>query len=111
MKSVLLSILIILMISTHISADVSDWEGGRPDKCTTIMVGKKASNDGSVMTSHTCDSHRTPSWMDIQPARKYKEGSEVIRCVAHWNLRIRQEVDLFPFLSPYYSRAQEVRSA
>ena len=29
--------------------------------CTSIMVGKKASTDGSVMTSHTCDSHRTGS--------------------------------------------------
>ena len=25
--------------------------------CTSIMVGRKASADGSVMTSHTCDSH------------------------------------------------------
>ena len=23
--------------------------------CTSIMVGKKASTDGSVITSHTCD--------------------------------------------------------
>lgn len=26
-----------------------------PESCTSIMVGKKASTDGSVMTSHTCD--------------------------------------------------------
>jgi len=26
------------------------------DACTSIMVGKNASTDGSVMTSHTCDS-------------------------------------------------------
>ena len=37
-----------------------------PESCTSIMVGKKASADGSVMTSHTCDSnYRT--WMDIVP--------------------------------------------
>ncbi len=64
-----LSIIILIIIQNFLFAEVSDWEGGRPDKCTTIMVGKKASSDGSVMTSHTCDSHRTPSWMDIQPAR------------------------------------------
>lgn len=29
---------------------------GRNDSCTSIMVGKGASADGSVMTSHTCDS-------------------------------------------------------
>ena len=32
--------------------------------CTSIMVGKKASADGSVITSHTCDSkYRT--WVTI----------------------------------------------
>lgn len=40
------------------------------DACTSIMVGKQASTDGSVMTSHTCDSwYRT--WMSIVPARDY----------------------------------------
>ena len=40
------------------------------DACTSIMVGKNASTDGSVMTSHTCDSwYRT--WMSIEPAKDY----------------------------------------
>ena len=26
-----------------------------PDKCTVVIVGKKASTDGSVMSTHTCD--------------------------------------------------------
>ena len=54
-----------------------DWEGGYPDGCTTIMVGKLASFDGSVMTSHTDDSHRTRSWMDIVPAKEHKPGETV----------------------------------
>ncbi len=38
--------------------------------CTSIMVGKQASADGSVMTSHTCDSwYRT--WMRMVPAHDY----------------------------------------
>ncbi len=38
--------------------------------CTSIMVGKNASADGSVITSHTCDSwYRT--WMRMVPARDY----------------------------------------
>jgi len=59
------------------TAEKPDWEGGRPDGCTSIMVGKKASADSSVITSHTCDSHRTRSWLDIMPAKKYKKGSKV----------------------------------
>ena len=38
--------------------------------CTSIMGGKQASADGSVMTSHTCDSwYRT--WMRMVPAHDY----------------------------------------
>lgn len=44
------------------------------DACTSIMVGKKASADGSVMTSHTCDSwYRT--WMQMTPAAEYKRDT------------------------------------
>lgn len=49
-----------------------------PDResCTSIMVGKKASADGSVMTSHTCDgNYRT--WMDIVPAMNHDRDTTV----------------------------------
>ena len=59
------------------SADKSDWEGGYPDGCTSITVGKLASFDGSVITSHTDDSHRTRSWIDIMPAKTHKKGDVV----------------------------------
>lgn len=40
------------------------------EACTSIMAGKKATVDGSVMTSHTCDSwYRT--WMQMSPAADY----------------------------------------
>jgi len=39
--------------------------------CTSIMVGRKASTDGSVMTSHTCDSHRSGSAVVFIPVGKY----------------------------------------
>jgi len=43
--------------------------------CTSIMVGKKASTDGSVMTSHTCDSHNDGSRIYVVPAAKHAPGS------------------------------------
>jgi len=55
----------------------SDWEGGYPDGCTTVAVGKLASFDGSVMTSHTDDSHRTRSNLDIVPAIRHESGEMV----------------------------------
>lgn len=55
--------------------DKSDWLGGFPEGCTSITVGKLASVDGSVMTSHTDDSHRTRSWLDIQPPKTFEKGA------------------------------------
>jgi dipeptidase len=46
--------------------------------CTSIMVGRKASVDGSVMTSHTCDSHRGGSNVVLTPHEKHKPGDEVL---------------------------------
>lgn len=57
--------LLFLLVAAGCLADGYD-----KDACTSIMVGKKASADGSVMTSHTCDSwYRT--WMDIVPAQNF----------------------------------------
>ncbi len=66
--------LTLMLPAALFAQDKSDWQGGFPDGCTTITVGKDASFDGSVMTSHTDDSHRTRSWMDMVPAADHKAG-------------------------------------
>jgi dipeptidase len=44
------------------------------DFCTSIMVGRLASSDGSVMTSHTCDGNfRT--WLKVVPGAKFAAGA------------------------------------
>ncbi|MGQ9561438.1 MAG: dipeptidase [Candidatus Oleimicrobiaceae bacterium] len=53
----------------------TDWPDGRPDGCTTITVGRNASAGGWVSTSHTCDSHRTHSSLEIVPPRRHPRGS------------------------------------
>lgn len=48
----------------------ADTEQAWGDNCTSILAGRKATADGSVMTSHTCDSwYRT--WMQWVPAADY----------------------------------------
>ena len=43
------------------------------ESCTSIMVGKKASTDGSVMTAHSCDSnYRT--WLTMEGSKTYQPG-------------------------------------
>jgi dipeptidase len=49
---------------------------GIPDGCTSITVGKLASTDGSVMTSHTVDTMGERTWIDIQRPRKHKSGEK-----------------------------------
>lgn len=46
------------------------------ESCTSIMVGKKASTDGSVMTSHTCDSYYR-TWINMEPATSYPKDTTI----------------------------------
>lgn len=52
---------------------------GSPDQdegwgCTSIMVGRLASVDGSVMTCHTCDGNYR-QWVNMVPRRQNKPGT------------------------------------
>ncbi len=46
-------------------------------ECTSVTVGKKASDDGSVRTSHSDDSHRSRSNILVTPAGNHKPGATV----------------------------------
>lgn len=53
------------------SYPVNPFDENEAESCTSIMVGKKASTDGSVMTAHTCDSnYRT--WLTMEKRKNYK---------------------------------------
>jgi len=75
--TILFTVTFTLFAQNPSQIDPPDWEGGFPDGCTTITVGKSASTDGSVMTSHTCDSHRTRGWLSITPKSDHEKGSVV----------------------------------
>lgn len=53
-------------------------------ECTSIMVAKGASADGSVITSHTCDG-KSRTWVTMEPAQKHRKGEmhEVYRGTRH----------------------------
>lgn len=59
-----------LTVNAQITAE--DMTVGQ--SCTSIMVGKKASATGEVITSHTCDGNYR-SWMTMEPARDYAKGA------------------------------------
>ena len=75
MKTRLWFIIILFTGVVNAESPRADWEGDRPDGCTSVTVGRLASDGNWVSTSHTCDSHRTRSSFDIVPAKKHPLGS------------------------------------
>lgn len=56
------------------------------ESCTSILVAKNASADGSVMTAHSCDSnYRT--WLSMEKSKTYADGSQPI----YWGLLHNEE--------------------
>lgn len=43
--------------------------------CTSILVGKLASVDGSTITSHSCDSGTDRTWIKLEPHLKHEKGA------------------------------------
>jgi len=76
--------------------------------CTSIMVGKKATTDGSVITSHSCDGNYR-QWLNIVPAGKYDEGAMRkvhwgnLHTETSWDLRNRIEKGEIPQVAQTYA--------
>jgi dipeptidase len=60
----------IITINTYSQFDDPEYN----ESCTSIMVGKKASTDGSVMTAHTCDAYYR-TWLEFVPAQKFERDT------------------------------------
>ncbi len=71
-----LLILIVLVFCDFTTAqktaipEETEYEG-----CTSILVGKEASADGSTMTSHSCDSNTDRTWINLVPNKKHSKGA------------------------------------
>lgn len=89
----LIVLMILLGVQHSISTESKPEKGLRADAaCTSIMVGRLASADGSVMTAHSCDgNYRT--WVTIVPGKEHKEGEKtaIVHGTMHtetaWDLR------------------------
>ena len=75
MKRIATIILSLLTCTLYAQVDLELEINGM--ECTTITVGKKASADGSVMTSHTDDSGRSRTNIMVEPAADHAPGEMV----------------------------------
>ncbi|MBP5711000.1 MAG: C69 family dipeptidase [Bacteroidales bacterium] len=72
MKRVVFSLVLAFSLLVSAAQELpADYEG---QSCTSIMVGRLATTDGSVITSHTCDG-RYRTWMTVEPAGDYAKGA------------------------------------
>jgi dipeptidase len=71
--SVLLFTLTLFTVSAQRDYTIDPDGPGYAENCTSIVAGKLATVDGSVITSHTCDgNYRT--WLEIVPAKKHEKN-------------------------------------
>jgi len=49
--------------------------GPNLEGCTSILVGRLASVDGSTITSHSCDSGTDRTWIKLEPNKKHEKGA------------------------------------
>ncbi|MFZ2287979.1 MAG: C69 family dipeptidase [Bacteroidales bacterium] len=63
-----------LIVCSQPEKDIDPDGPGYAENCTSIMVGRLASTDGSVMTSHTCDG-RYRTWLEVVPAMTFERDT------------------------------------
>jgi dipeptidase len=74
-----------IMLSISYLYAQEDYPTDVPNECTSITMGKKATDDGSVRTSHTDDSHRTRSNIFVTPAKNHPAGATVTMYKRLWD--------------------------
>jgi len=65
-----LILLISICLYHPVNAQDEEWQGL---ECTSIVAGRLATADGSVITSHTCDG-QSHTWVNYVPAADHRKG-------------------------------------
>ncbi len=112
-----------LLAGGQIAKDIDPDGPGYAENCTSIMVGRLASTDGSVMTSHTCDG-RYRTWLEVVPAMKFERDTVhhvywgTLHSEAAWDMtnvirkgEIPEVKSTFAFLSTAYPCLNEKQLA
>jgi dipeptidase len=69
-----ISLFFILILVCVIQTVAQEENDLRKESCTSIMFGKDATEDGSVVTAHTCDTYYR-TWVNFVPAQKFDKDT------------------------------------
>ena len=78
----LLIIAFLLIGALQFSIFNTQFSIGEAKACTNLIVGKKASKDGSVIISYSCDDYGAYGFMNFLPGGKHKKGE--MRALYHY---------------------------
>ncbi len=70
-----LALVLVLVTALGPSRPSLDPDVFESENCTSILVGRLASVDGSTMTSHSCDSGTDRTWITLEPRRSHPTGA------------------------------------
>ena len=114
----------ILLLTTYsyLSAQETDKDLYN-ESCTSIMLGKNATDDGSVITAHTCDAYYR-TWLDFVQAQTHKTDTTqkiywgTLHTSSRWsrnNLELKGEIpqakETFAYLNTAYPCLNEKQLA
>ena len=75
-------VLVALFANVKFSIFNFQFSIGEAKACTNLIVGKKASKDGSVIVSYSCDDYGAYGFMNFLPGGKHKKGE--MRALYHY---------------------------
>jgi dipeptidase len=99
-----------ILLFSSINRNETDFRAWDLDEtgCTSIMVAKNASTDGSVITCHTCDGNYR-MWVNMVPPQEYPEGANnkvytgKMHTETSWDLRGISEKGEIPQVEKTYA--------
>ena len=67
-------VIVLLLFLTYLSFSQEKMDWNDLDHCTSVVISKSASVDGSVMTTHSCDGNYEFR-IHLVPAKDHKPGT------------------------------------